>query len=132
MNDTSNINATFLRGIQPTDSEGVVQVATLFPGHYTGRTAHIHILSHHNGTVLPNSTFQGGTISHIGQLFFDQDLITQVEQTAPYNTNTQPLTTNAEDGILTQEANTTVSSVFVLALSEQMASWLRRVIRVRH
>ena len=36
-NDTSNLNAKFLRGIQQTDINGVVQFETIFPGHYTGR-----------------------------------------------------------------------------------------------
>lgn len=44
--------------------------------------------------------------SHVGQLFFDQDLITKVEKTSPYSTNTQDLTTNAEDSILSEEADT--------------------------
>lgn len=30
--DTSNLDATFLRGIQPTDVNGVVQIETIFPG----------------------------------------------------------------------------------------------------
>jgi uncharacterized membrane protein YgcG len=42
--------------------------------------------------------------AHVGQLFFDQDLISAVEETSPYSTNTQELTTNADDGILSQEA----------------------------
>lgn len=32
-NDASNLNNTFLRGIAQTDSDGVVQFDTLFPGH---------------------------------------------------------------------------------------------------
>lgn len=32
-NDSSNIDATFLRGIQQTDFNGVVQFETIFPGH---------------------------------------------------------------------------------------------------
>lgn len=36
-NDTTNLNNTALRGIQQTDSNGVVQFETLFPGHYTGK-----------------------------------------------------------------------------------------------
>lgn len=43
-------------------------------------------------------------MSHVGQLFFDQDLISQVEATAPYNTNTQDLTQNADDAIFAEEA----------------------------
>lgn len=41
-NDASNINATFLRGIQKTDSDGVLTFDTLVPGHYSGRTTHSH------------------------------------------------------------------------------------------
>ncbi|ETN14582.1 hypothetical protein PPTG_07597 [Phytophthora nicotianae INRA-310] len=73
-------------------------------GHYTSRATHIHILGTYNGTLLENNTYSGGYASHVGQLFFDQDLISEVELTAPYSTNTQELTTNAEDQILSEEA----------------------------
>lgn len=36
--ETSNLNNTWLRGVQETDDEGVVIFETLVPGHYTGRT----------------------------------------------------------------------------------------------
>lgn len=42
VSDTRELNNTMLRGIQPTKGEGVVTFDTIFPGHYTGRTAHIH------------------------------------------------------------------------------------------
>jgi protocatechuate 3,4-dioxygenase beta subunit len=101
-----NINATFLRGIQGTDSDGVVQFETIVPGHYTGRTNHIHTLVHTNWTLLDNNTISGGEQgTHVGQLFFDQDLITEVEAVAPYNTNTQQLTVNADDMIMSQESD---------------------------
>ncbi|KAL4787097.1 Intradiol ring-cleavage dioxygenase [Aspergillus varians] len=106
--DESNIDTTFLRGLQKTDSLGVAQFETLFPGHYTGRATHIHVLSHPNGTTANtnNDTLSGlytASSSHVGQIFFDQDLISLVEETAVYLTNTQQLTTNAEDSILLQE-----------------------------
>jgi protocatechuate 3,4-dioxygenase beta subunit len=34
--------ARFLRGVQPTDAEGVAVLRTVYPGWYMGRTAHIH------------------------------------------------------------------------------------------
>lgn len=105
MTETSNLNATFLRGLQETDSDGVVIFDTLVPGHYTGRTPHIHVLVHPNATAQANGTILDTTASHVGQIFFDQDLITQVEATATYSVNTQELTTNANDGILQQEAD---------------------------
>lgn len=36
-------------------------------------------------------------VSHIGQLFWPDDLIAEVEATYPYNTNTVTLTSNDED-----------------------------------
>jgi hypothetical protein len=102
--DPSNINATFLRGLQSTDSSGVAQFTTLFPGHYTGRATHIHVLAHFNGTTYPNGTYGGGYVSHVGQLFFDQDLITQVEATSPYTANAQVLTLNSADQIFAEES----------------------------
>nr|POE88329.1 hypothetical protein CFP56_11558 [Quercus suber] len=92
--DASNLNNTFLRG------------------HYTGRATHIHILSHNvnstivrtNGTLLASN----GTThaSHVGQIFFDQSLISTIDTVAPYNTNTQETTVNADDSILGEEADT--------------------------
>lgn len=110
--DTTNIDKTFLRGLQPTDDEGVVQFTTFFPGHYTGRTNHIHVVAHVGGSILPNGTYTGGNVTHIGQLFFDQSLITQVEAVSPYSTNTQELTLNADDRVLLGE----VCIIFTLVL----------------
>jgi protocatechuate 3,4-dioxygenase beta subunit len=107
--DTSNLDATFLRGIQATDSDGVVSFDTLFPGHYSGRTTHHHIVAHLDVTVLSNGTISGGTVAHIGQLFWDQDLITQVEATSPYSTNTVTLTTNSEDRVFSDETENSTS-----------------------
>ncbi|KAJ5302380.1 hypothetical protein PENANT_c008G10717 [Penicillium antarcticum] len=109
--DEENINTTWLRGIQASDEDGVVHFESIFPGHYTGRTPHIHVLTHpkNETQVLANGTITGLYKTHssyVGQTFFDQDLITAVELTAPYNANTQQLTTNAEDGILSEEAET--------------------------
>ena len=42
--------------------------------------------------------------SHVGQIFFDQNLISQVENTYPYRENTQNLTLNQDDSILGEEA----------------------------
>jgi len=52
-----------------------------------------------------NGTITGGKVAHISQLYFDQSLITAVEKTAPYTTNTQVLTLNTNDGLLRQTTN---------------------------
>ena len=105
--DSTNLKKTWLRGIQPTDSDGVAQFESVFPGHYTGRTTHIHVMVHTKATVLANNTLGfNNYASHVGQTFFDQSLITAVEKVSPYSTNRQQLTTNAGDMIMSQEAAT--------------------------
>ncbi|TGJ88061.1 hypothetical protein E0Z10_g668 [Xylaria hypoxylon] len=100
------LNSTHGRGIQSTDADGVVEFDTTFPGHYTGRTPHIHVMSTSGATILPNSTYvsTSGKPSHIGQLFFDQDLILETKALAPYASNSQGLTLNSADGIGIGEA----------------------------
>uniref|UniRef100_K3XB84 Intradiol ring-cleavage dioxygenases domain-containing protein n=1 Tax=Globisporangium ultimum (strain ATCC 200006 / CBS 805.95 / DAOM BR144) TaxID=431595 RepID=K3XB84_GLOUD len=72
--DTTNIGKTFNRGLAPTDSNGVVSFTTTFPGHYTGRASHIHVLGSHDGTVLANKTYSGGKAAHVGQIFLTKIL----------------------------------------------------------
>ncbi|PSN59471.1 aromatic compound dioxygenase [Corynespora cassiicola Philippines] len=128
--DLTNLDATFLRGIQQSDDNGVVQFDTLFPGHYTSRATHIHVLSHSDSTLMPNNTLSGGTVTHVGQVFADQDLIALVETQEPYASNTQELTTNAEDSILSEETATDgVDPVFEYVLlgddvSEGIFGWI--------
>jgi protocatechuate 3,4-dioxygenase beta subunit len=98
------LDSTHGRGVQASDSDGVVQFDTLFPGHYTGRATHIHLMSTADAKQFDNGTFTGGTAKHIGQLFFDADLIDKVEKLEPYSTNTQVLTTNDQDNIAPAEA----------------------------
>ena len=92
-------DSTYLRGIQQTDRDGVATFESIFPGHYEGRATHTHLLTHLNATLLPNKTLEVGTgsVAHIGQLFWNEVLRSAVEDTYPYNTNTQSITTNAED-----------------------------------
>jgi hypothetical protein len=105
--DASNINNTWLRGIQPTNDDGVAQFESLFPGHYTGRATHIHIMVHTNATLQANETLGlDNYASHVGQAFFDQTLIAAVDEIAPYSSNTQPMTENADDSIMQEEAAT--------------------------
>lgn len=41
-------NETFLRGGAPTSADGLVELVTIYPGFYAGRTAHIHTMVHMN------------------------------------------------------------------------------------
>ncbi|KAB5578825.1 Intradiol ring-cleavage dioxygenase [Coniochaeta sp. 2T2.1] len=98
------LNSTFLRGIQVTDHDGVTQFDSVFPGHYTGRTNHIHVASRRGGQILPNGTYTGGTVNHIGQLYFDEELSTAIETFEPYSRNTVARTTNRGDFLTADEA----------------------------
>ncbi|KAK0205771.1 aromatic compound dioxygenase [Desarmillaria ectypa] len=108
--DETNLDKIFIRGIQPTNSDGYAQFETIFPGHYTSRANHIHIIAHNDGTVFDNGTFKTDSDHHshpLGQLFFDQSLISIVEGTSPYSSNTQQLTLNEDDSILSGEVEGT-------------------------
>ena len=112
--DASNINNTFLRGIQPTDSDGVAQFESVFPGHYSGRTTHMHVMVHTNATLQANNTLGlDNYASHVGQAFFDQTLLSAVSEVEPYASNTQSLTTNAQDSIASEESATEGVDPFV-------------------
>ncbi|XMA14593.1 hypothetical protein WAI453_007384 [Rhynchosporium graminicola] len=102
--DKSLSSSTFARGIQPTSADGVARFTTFYAGHYGGRSTHYHIATHLTGSLLPNNTFTGTTVSHVGQIFFDQSLTTEIEKTAAYRSNTFPVTTNAADFIFAQAA----------------------------
>ncbi|KAI9329907.1 hypothetical protein DFJ73DRAFT_765519 [Zopfochytrium polystomum] len=69
---------TFLRGFVLTDSSGVAEMATVFPGFYTGRTPHIHVTVHTGGSVGRDGTYVGGGLRHVGQLYPGDDAATAV------------------------------------------------------
>lgn len=101
--DPSNLRKTFLRGIQQTDNDGVVKFSTVFPGHYAGRTIHIHVMLHPNAKPYPNGTIIDTTAAYVGQMYFNQNLINSVERHPPYSQNNNPLTPNSQDFILQQD-----------------------------
>jgi hypothetical protein len=61
-------------------------------------------MAHVNATINSNKTISRGSVAHVGQLYFDQDLITEVEKSAPYNTNKQFLVLNKYDFLMYQAA----------------------------
>ena len=70
-------SGTFLRGIQVTGEDGVAEFTTIYPGWYSGRTVHIHMKVHIDGDVVDEDTYDGGHVSHTGQIYFD-DAISDV------------------------------------------------------
>ncbi|KIJ26411.1 hypothetical protein M422DRAFT_55550 [Sphaerobolus stellatus SS14] len=82
---SGNSNVNNLTDINPeTDSSGVVNFMTVVPGHYTGRTNHIHIMASLDATLL-------GV------------LLDKVETVAPYALNTQEKLRNSNDNIFSEE-----------------------------
>lgn len=79
-------------------------------------------------TVNDNGTISGVTAMHVGQLFFDQDLITEVDTVSPYSDDDSTLTTNAEDSIFAGEAATSDPIVqYVLlgdTIDEGLLAWI--------
>jgi len=75
--DTSSLtylsnSETFLRGGQFTDSNGLVEFQTVFPGWYVSRVAHIHLRVHYNNKVVLTS-----------QVYFEDQLAKSVFATHP-------------------------------------------------
>jgi hypothetical protein len=58
------------------------------------------VMSHQNFTVFPNNTIQGGKVTHVGQLFFDQDLVDEMTKLEPYTKNKSPRMFNKNDMIM--------------------------------
>jgi hypothetical protein len=85
-------------------------------------------MSRLNATVNANSTLSGGHITHVGQMFFDQDLITLADTVEPYASNEQEVTSNSDDSILAEEAEDVDPFVEYVMLgddiSEGLFGWL--------
>jgi protocatechuate 3,4-dioxygenase beta subunit len=79
---------TYLRGAQATNSDGIAQFMTVYPGWYRGRTTHIHVKVHLDKTTLLTT-----------QLFFDEKVNEAVYRTAPYSEATGRDVFNDNDGI---------------------------------
>ncbi|KAF6752792.1 Intradiol ring-cleavage dioxygenase, partial [Ephemerocybe angulata] len=93
---------SFLRGGYFTNDDGVVEITTLYPGFYQGRTTHIHAMVHTNWAARDNGTLvsDAGSVNHIGQFFFEESWNDKIFAEEPYKSNTQVRTLNSQDGIL--------------------------------
>ncbi|ERS95385.1 hypothetical protein HMPREF1624_08263 [Sporothrix schenckii ATCC 58251] len=127
--DASILKGTALRGIQLTDDHGVVSFDSVVPGHYAGRATHIHTIVYLGATKQPNNTITGGKAAHVGQLYFDQPLLTQVNKVQPYETNTMAILANTADFLFQQGANGDDPIVrYALVgdkLEDGMVAWIR-------
>ena len=78
---------TFLRGRQRSDTAGMVEFHTIYPGWYPGRTVHIHVMVHTGATALTS------------QLYFPDDVSERVLSVEPYAQRSGRDTTNDTDEI---------------------------------
>jgi protocatechuate 3,4-dioxygenase beta subunit len=74
------LGQTWLRGYQVTDANGNVSFTTIYPGWYSGRTIHIHLMARYYDSE-GNTTYEFTT-----QLYFDDAISDIVLANAPYNT----------------------------------------------
>lgn len=93
---------TFLRGIQLTAADGSVNFQTAFPGFYMGRTNHIHFKVRVGGNTGGKS-YAAGHTSHIGQVFFPEEVAAELMKHEPYSLREIHRVTAAEDDIFTDQ-----------------------------
>ncbi|WP_336207348.1 intradiol ring-cleavage dioxygenase [Nonomuraea sp. LPB2021202275-12-8] len=82
----------YLRGAQVTNSDGIVQFTTIWPGWYRGRTVHIHAMVHFGDARVLTT-----------QVMFDEALNAQVLARSPYAARSGRDTRNDDDGIYREE-----------------------------
>ncbi|PSN70800.1 protocatechuate 3 [Corynespora cassiicola Philippines] len=100
-------DSTWLRGMWPTDDNGVMEMTTIFPGFYVERTIHIHVRSHTDWTVRGNGTIVSSNVASTGQIYFDEELSEKIMAMEPYATHTEiERTTNDVDTIYATQTGT--------------------------
>jgi protocatechuate 3,4-dioxygenase beta subunit len=82
----------FLRGYQLTDPKGQVQFKTIFPGWYSGRTVHIHVM-------IRTTTAEGQYYEFVSQLFFSDTLTDRIHALKPYVRKEPRNTRNSADSV---------------------------------
>jgi protocatechuate 3,4-dioxygenase beta subunit len=90
---------TFLRGLQVTNKDGIVEFTTVYPGWYPGRTVHIHAKVHlDKQTVLTT------------QFYFDDSFTDHVFALEPYASDHGRDSFNATDGLYEKDLELTLSN----------------------
>lgn len=95
---------TFLRGVQTTDADGILEFQTVYPGWYPGRAVHIHARVRDAGSELTT------------QLYFDEGYTAAVYGEDPYVAFGLPDTGWDDDGLIGDPVND--GSAIVVAAGE--------------
>jgi protocatechuate 3,4-dioxygenase beta subunit len=85
----------FLRGYQVTNTNGIAEFLTIYPGWYEGRAVHIHFKIRSDSSSRRRLEFNS-------QLYFDESVTDQVHKQPPYNGKGYRTTTNDKDFIFRQ------------------------------
>ncbi|RDW75531.1 intradiol ring-cleavage dioxygenase-2 [Coleophoma cylindrospora] len=102
--DLHTDDTTWLRGMWPTDSNGMMEMKTVFPGFYTARTIHIHAQVHTDWVLHDNGTLASGNKVSTGQMYFTEELSAQIMALEPYVSHTEIYrTTNYNDTVFDQD-----------------------------
>ncbi|KAH6682002.1 Intradiol ring-cleavage dioxygenase [Halenospora varia] len=98
--DLHTDDTTFLRGMWPTDSEGMMEMKTIVPGFYVERAIHIHVEVHTNWTLRSNGTIVSGNRISTGQIYINETVAETLMAQEPYVSHTAiNRTTNDVDSI---------------------------------
>jgi protocatechuate 3,4-dioxygenase beta subunit len=83
-NNTGQTGLTYLRGIQVTDSNGLVTFTTIYPGWYAGRITHVHfqVYLNNNLTVTATATSQLAFPQATTQAVYNTSLYTKGQNTS--------------------------------------------------
>ncbi|RDW69752.1 protocatechuate-dioxygenase beta subunit protein [Coleophoma cylindrospora] len=96
--DLHTDDSTWLRGMWPSDQDGMLEMKTIFPGFYVQRAIHIHTRVYTNWTLHSNGTVATRDVVSTGQLFVNETIATQIMALEPYVSHTEiNRTTIAED-----------------------------------
>jgi len=89
---------TYLRGAQATNSDGIVEFKTIYPGWYRGRTTHVHAKVHLDKATLLTTQF-----------FTTKAMDDIVYAREPYSEDTGRDTFNESDNIYVEEGELTLT-----------------------
>ena len=96
------IGETYLRGIALTDDRGVAEFETIYPGHYPGRTTHLHLKVRLGGRDAEGG-YSGGNVSYVGQLYTPEPDDSEVFALAPYAESSAAIVPQSADGLFTAQ-----------------------------
>ncbi len=109
----------FLRGYQMTDTQGIAQFQTIYPGWYPIRTVHIHF-------KIRTASVARRSYEFTSQVYFPDDLTDRVHAALPYSSNGRRRILNHHDFIFRaggdrlmlepSEANNGYTATFPIAL----------------